>query len=412
MLAARTERARPRRFSFVELSVLMTLAVCVAAQNTAPSQAASAVRPSVLPKSCVEQNHPSEKLAALLESIHDHPTAGAYNTLGVLYAQADRVSCGIASLEASLKLEDQNWEAHYNLALALLRKGDRARAMRELQTAIQQKPDSVSSHFALGSVFEDEKKWGNAEEQFRAALKIDPHFTQAAIRLSEVLITEGKPQASVARLEDAVKQAPPDQAAPVKAALGIAYAESGEMEKALAWLKDVVNAQPDSSDAHFTLGLLYAREGPFKDEEHAVTEFRDALRLDQGMDPARIALGRVLISLHKYSDAASVVLEYTRRQPRDAQGFYALGQAYEALKQSDAAVTTLKSAVDLDPKDATIRNDLGMLLANTGQTAAAIRQLDAAERIHPSDPAAHNELALLLEKTGDKERARVERAKL
>ena len=134
--------------------------------------------------------------------------------------------------------------------------------MRELQTAIQQKPDSVSSHFALGSVFEDEKKWGNAEEQFRSALKIDPHFAPGAIKLSEVLITEGKPQAAVACLEDAVKQAPPDQAEPVQAALGIAYAENGEMEKALATLKDLVAAQPDSADAHFTLGLLYAREGP------------------------------------------------------------------------------------------------------------------------------------------------------
>jgi tetratricopeptide (TPR) repeat protein len=390
----------------------MTLAVCVAAQNTAPSQAASAVRPSVLPKSCGEQNHLSEKIAALLESVHDHPTAGAYNTLGVLYAQVDRVSCGIAAFEAALKLEDQNWEAHYNLALAVLRKGDRARATRELQTAIQQKPDSVSSHFALGSVFDDEKKWGNAEEQFRTARKIDPHFTQAAIRLSEVLISEGKPQASVACLEDALKQAPPEQAAPVQAALGIAYAESGEMEKALASLNDAVNAQPDSSDAHFTLGLLYARESQFKAEERAVTEFREALRLDQGMDPARIALGRVLISLHKYSDAASVVLEYTRRQPRDAQGFYALGQAYEGLKESDAAVTTLNRAVDLDPKDATIRFDLARLLANTGHTAAAIQQLDAAERIHPSDPATHNELALLLGKSGDKKRALAERAKL
>jgi tetratricopeptide (TPR) repeat protein len=412
MLVARTERARAGRFSLVELSVLMTLAVWAAAQSTRPSQAASAVPPSVLPKSCVPQNHPSEKIAALLDSVHDHPTAGAYNTLGVLYAQADRVSCGIAAFEAALKLEDQNWEAHYNLGLAVLRKGDRARAMRELQTAIQQKPDSVSSHFALASVFEDEKKLGNAEEQFRTALKIDPHFTQAAIRLSEVLIAEGKPQASVACLENAVKQAPPDQAAPLKAALGIAYAESGEMEKALASLNDVVNAQPDSSDAHFTLGLLYARDGPMKDEERAATGFREALRLDQGMDPARIALGRVLISLHKYSDAVAVVLEYTRRQPRDAQGFYALGQAYEGLKESDAAVATLKRAVALNPKDATIRFDFGMLLANAGQTAAAIQQLEAAERINPSDPAVHNQLALLSKKTGDKDRAFVERAKL
>src|ERR1700674_4187230 len=224
MLAARTERARPGRYSLLKVSAVMTLAgtLSLAGQSAPRHQAAPATHLPALPRSCLEQIHASEKITALLESVHDHPTAGAYNTLGVLYAQADRVSCGLAAFEASLKLEDQNWEAHYNLSLALLRKGDRARARRELQTAIQQKPDSVSSHFALGSVFEDEKKLGNAEEQFHAALKIDPHFTQAAIRLSEVLITEGKPQASVACLEDAVKQEPPDQTEPVPAALGIA----------------------------------------------------------------------------------------------------------------------------------------------------------------------------------------------
>src|SRR3984957_16297206 len=258
MLAARTERARPRRFSFVVLSVLMTLAVCVAAQHTAPSHAASTVRPSVLPKSCVQQNHPSEKIAALLESVRDHPTTGAYNTLGVLYAQADRGLCAIAAFETALKLEDQNWEVHYNLALALLRKGDRGRAAGELRTAIQQKPDSVSSHFALGNVLEDEKKWGEAEEQFRSTVKIDPRFTPGAIKLSEVLVTEGKPRAAVACLENAAKQAPPDdQAEPLRAALGTAYAQNGEMERAVQTLKELVVARPDSGHAHFSLGLLY-----------------------------------------------------------------------------------------------------------------------------------------------------------
>ena len=416
MLAARTERARPGRYSLVELSVLMTLAgtLSVASQNSAPAKAAVAGRPAVLPKSCLEQSHPSEKITALLESVHDHPTAGAYNTLGVLYAQADRVSCGIAAFEAALKLENQNWEAHYNLALALLKKGDGARAVHELQTAIQQKPDSVSSHFALGSVLEDERRLGEAEEQFRTALKIDPHFAPGAIKLSEVLVSEGKPEAAVASLEDAVKQAPPDQVEPMQAALGIAYAENGEMGKALETLKNLVAAQPDSADAHFNLGLVYARRGASKDknEETAVAEFREALRLDQGMDSARIALGRVLISLGKYSDAAPVVLEYTRRHPRDAEGFHALGEAYRGLKNSDAALKALERASVLDPRDAAIRIDLGMLLANLGQTAAAIRQLEAAERINPSDPATHNELALLLEKTGDREGARAERAKL
>ncbi len=392
----------------------MTLAgtLSVAGQSVLPHHAAVAAHPPALPKSCLEQNHPSEKITALLESVHDHPTAGAYNTLGVLYAQADRVSCGIAAFEAALRLEEQNWEPHYNLAVALLRRGDRARATHELQTAIQQKPDSVSSHFALGTVFEDEKKFGTAEEQFRSTLKIDPHFAPGAVKLSEVLIAEGKPQAAVASLEDAAKQAPPDQAEQVRAALGTAYAANGEMEKALSTLKGLIDAQPDSADAHFTLGSVYAKEGPSQNKEAAVAEFREAMRLDENLDSARIALGRVLISLQKYTDAAPVVLEYVRRQPRDSQGFIALGQACEGLKKPEGAVKALERAAVLNPKDAAIRLDLGMLLASTGQTDAGIQQLKAAERLNPSDPAAHNELALLLEEAGDGEGARGERAKL
>jgi tetratricopeptide (TPR) repeat protein len=412
MSAAGTDRARLGKYALLKLIVVITMLGAFCLAQSAAGQTAGSAHPTTLPKSCLAQNHPSEKIATMLESVHDHPTAGAYNTLGVLYAQENRVLCGIAAFEAALQLQDQNWEAHYNLALALLRKGDRARAVHELQIAIQQKPDAVSTHFALGSVLEDEKKLGNAEEQFRSALNIDPHFAPVAIKLGEVLVAEGKPQAAVSCLEEAVKQVPPEQAESVQAALGLAYAATDDMGKALATLKSLVAAHPDSADAHLNLGLVYARQGQSKDEEVALAEFREALKLDQGLDPARIALARVLISSQKYADAAAVLLEYTRRQPRDAQGFYVLGQAYQRLKKSDAALNALQHAAVLDPKDAAIRFDLGMLLASTGQAAAAIPQLRTAGRLNPSDPAVHRELALLFENTGDKEGAGGEKAKL
>src|SRR6266853_5831146 len=413
MLPAGTERARSGGCTLLKWSVRMTLAgaLCLAVQ-TAASQAAPETHPPALPNSCLKQSHPSEKITALLESVHDHPTAGAYNTLGVLYAQADRVSCAVSAFQAALKLEAPNWEAHYNLALALLRKADRAGAARELQTAIQQKPDSVSAHFALGTAFEGEKKLAEAEDQLRSTLKIDPHFAPGAIKLSHVLITEGKTAAAVACLEDTIKAVPADQAESVQASLAMAYAENGEMEKALGTLQGLVGAQPESSSAHFNLGLLYARKGQFQDENAAVTEFREALRLDKDMDPARIALGQVLLSRQKYSDAVSVLLDYLRRQPKDAQGFYLLGLANQGLGHSDAAVGALQHAVVLDPRDSAIRFNLGMLLASIGQIDAAIPQLEAAERINPTDLETHNALALLLEKSGYKERARVEKVKV
>src|ERR1700678_1429601 len=191
------ERARAETYSLLCGSVLITLASALfVASQTATGQVSTDVRPSALPKVCVDESRPSEKISGLLEIVHNHATAGAYNTLRVLYAQSNHLSCAISAFEAALKLDERDWEAHYNLALAFLRKGDRAHAVRELQAAIQQKPDSISSHFALGTALEDAKKLGDAEEQFRAVVKIDPHFDPGAIKLSEVLIAEGKSQAA------------------------------------------------------------------------------------------------------------------------------------------------------------------------------------------------------------------------
>jgi Tfp pilus assembly protein PilF len=393
----------------------MTLAgtISVAGQTATPGHAGFAATPPALPDPCLRQRDSSEKIALMLETVHDRPTAGAYNTLGVLFAQADRVSCAIAAFEGALKLDDRNWEVHYDLALALMTKGDRARAERELETAIQQKPYSVSAHYALGSLFEDEKRWVEAEGQFRSTLKVDPSFALGAIKLNGILIAEGKPQAAVACLENATRQAlPPDQAESLLSALGMDYAGNGEIEKASKTLEDLVTAQPDSGHAHFSLGLLYARKGQPGDEQAAATEFRRALRLDHGIDAARIALGQALTFLHQYSDAVADLLDYTGRQPKDAQGFYALGLAYRGLEKSDAAIAAFQHAVALDPRDPAIRFNLGMLLAAAGQTDAAIRQLEAAERIAPSDLAIHDALASLQAKAGDKEHARLEEAKV
>jgi tetratricopeptide (TPR) repeat protein len=398
---------------FLSLGGLVTLVgtTLVATQNPPSAQPIGEVGFPSLPRQCL-QGRSSEKIAALLESIHDHPTAGAYNTLGVLYAQADRVSCAIPAFETALKLENQNWEVHYNLALALLRKGDRTLAARELQAAIQQKPDSVSAHFALGTLFESEKKLSEAEDELRSVLKLDPKFAPASLKLSEVSIAEGRPQSAVAVLLDATKQTPAtDQAASLETALSAAYAEAGDGEKALATLKNVVAARPDSADAHFNLGMLYVKQGQPQQEQAAVAEFQEALRLEAGMDAGRLALGQVLLSLQKYSEAVPVILDYTRRKPKDAQGFYALGLAYEGVGKSDTAIEALERSASLAPNDADVRLRLGGQLARLGKTNDAIQQLQAAERIRPSDAETHHQLALLLEKAGETERARGERAR-
>lgn len=415
MFACRKDRARSGQCWVVRwsLPVLLTATISIAAQNAKPDHSRSSTRPPVIPKVCLAQTHSSEKVEELLQSIQDHPTAGAYNTLGVLYAQQDRSTCAIAAFEASLNMEEPNWEGHYNLAIALLRKGERARAQQELQTAIKQKPDSVSAWFALASLLEEENRLADAEEQIRSILKLDPHFVPGVLKLSEILIKEDKIQLAIESLEDALRQNPPaDQSEPLQAALSLAYAQKGDFERGLAVLNDLVASQPNSADAHFQLASLLAKRGQPGDEETAIVQFREALRLDNSVNGARLGLARVLVTSQKYSDALPVLVEYTSHEPRDAQGFYALGLTYLGLENPGAAIDALQHSVSLDPKDAASRVALGNLLAKRGRTDAAIEQLQAAERINPSDPEIHAQLVPLMEKAGNRDGARAEKAKL
>ncbi len=117
MLTARTERARLGKRLLVTLYLLALGGTLSVAAQTGANQVAPSARPPSLPKSCLEQSQPSDKITALLDSVHDHPTAGAYNTLGALYAQADRVSCAVVAFESALKLQDPTLDAETRPAL-------------------------------------------------------------------------------------------------------------------------------------------------------------------------------------------------------------------------------------------------------------------------------------------------------
>jgi tetratricopeptide (TPR) repeat protein len=378
-----------------------------AGQATAPHRSAT---PSVLPKLCLMPARASEQITTLLETVKDHPTAGAYNTLGALYAAAGQVNCAIPAFQLSVEMDRQNWEAHYNLALALLTIRDPVRAAAELHAAIAAKPDSASSHFALGTLLYNEKKLAPAAAEFDAVLNIDPNFPGAVISRAQVLIAQGNPIAAVALLEKGLAQPPPaEQLVPVTVALGLAYSQTGEGAKAARTLQQLAATHPDSAEAHAGLGTVYAEAQP-ANLEGAITEFQAALRLDPTKDEARLALGRALISQQKFSDALGPLREYTEHEPRDFQGYYAAALAYHGLRQSDSAIEMLQKAARLAPESYEVRYELGLALAAAGQTERAIRELQVAERVRPSAPDVHNQLARLLAKAGQEELAQKEHA--
>ena len=400
--------------AYLMLSIALTIVnmdTPCSAQSKPPASTRDAPSPApvnLLPKQCLTPKGGSEQISMLLETVRDHPTAGAYNTLGALFAAAGQVNCAIAAFQISLHLNARNWEAHYNLALALLSSGDPAGAATELGAAIREKPDSATSHFALGTLLYNQKKPTLAAAEFDAVLKIDPNFPSAAINLAQVLVAQGNSPAAIALLQKVLTQSPtPEQVVPLTVALALAYSQAGQPAKAIETLQQLVAAHPDSAEAHLGLGVVEAGARP-PGLETAITEFREALRLDPKKDEARLALGRALISQQKFSEAIVPLREYVEHQPLDFQGYYTAGLAYKGLQQWEPSIELLQRAAKLSPSSYEVHYDLGSVLAVTGQTERAIHELRAAEKIRPSEPGVHDQLAQLLVKSGQKELAKKE----
>ena len=75
----------------------------------------------------------------LEQAIANQPSAGAYNALGAHFAQRNEYGCAIPAFDKALQLDAKSWETRYNLGLALLQKGDRTRAARELREVVTQR---------------------------------------------------------------------------------------------------------------------------------------------------------------------------------------------------------------------------------------------------------------------------------
>jgi tetratricopeptide (TPR) repeat protein len=344
-----------------------------------------------------------------LTVVSRRPAAEAYNTLGVLYAEENHLSCAVAAFEQALSLDNRDWRARSNLASALVKAGAEKRAVEQLRILIQQKPDLAAAHNVLGTLLRSEGKVEPATEEFKAALRTEPGLAPAALNLGEILITRKRYLAAIACLQDALKFRPPaalDEQ--LRVTLEVAQAENGDSDLAIETLEQAIKSYPLAADAYFNLATVYAKKGPAVGYGKAVDNFQNALRIDPHYDEARYSLAKVLVQFGRFSEAIPYLNDYTHRQPRDPEGFHLLGSAYSGLSQVDKAVEFLQQAKRLKPGDGEIHYDLGIALAKSGRTSDGIQQLEFASRVNPGSPETHYQLALQYRKQGDLTRSKQE----
>jgi Tfp pilus assembly protein PilF len=117
----------------------------------------------------------------------------------------------------------------------------------------------------------------------------------------------------------------------------------------------------------------------------AVSSYRRVLELDPTNQSARRELAMVLMESGKNEEAADVLLDALKANPRDPQALVILGNHFAGQEgQRDVAISLIRRACEVAPDDAVAHNSLGALLLEFEQPQEAVPEFNEALRLDPT----------------------------
>jgi tetratricopeptide (TPR) repeat protein len=137
---------------------------------------------------------------------------------------------------------------------------------------------------------------------------------------------------------------------------GLALANKGDRDHAMADFTDAIRLDPDSSLAYSNRGILWREK---KDLDRAIADFTDAIRIEAlprsdlpGPGYVNIYTNRGLAWQAKgdWDHALADYNQAIRFDSKDAEAFYYRAQVYASKHELDNAISDLDVAIGLDPK--------------------------------------------------------------
>ena len=319
--------------------------------------------------------------------------------------------------------ETQSPRSAYFVAVICVMSGRVEEGERLLQRALDGEPGYAQAWKALGLLYEQESRHGEATRAFHRLLQLQPGDERARLLLGKALAEDGKSREAETVLKKLVsgKGKASKAALEGRIELGLLYvgkarqlyAES-RFEAAVLELEAAKELLPASPELHEFLGRAYwktndpaalrhlrlaAEEKPseaawnaygralaeFAMWDEAVSFFRSKIEQEPGNSSFRILLGAALWDKTDYKAALEQYEIAAQLAPRSAEAHFLKGSGHRLLGADWEAKAAWRRSLELDAEFRPSLSALGMLLAAEGRWDEAVLLL---EKVRGGDPTA------------------------
>jgi tetratricopeptide (TPR) repeat protein len=208
-------------------------------------------------------------------------------------------------------------------------------AVKELEQAIDIKPDDFESVNNLGVAYCKVGRFADAIRVHRDALKLRPDSASAHYNLANALaFSGGLPQAESEYLKAIQLATDPEKKADAYGNLGSVYVQMGLFDKAADSFKKALELNPALAKVHYNIGAMYESKG---DLEQAISAYRKAMQQEKRLAiPVHMSIANIYATQNKLEEAKRDLEEVLKLDPTFGPARQALDSLKEAQKKRDS----------------------------------------------------------------------------
>ena len=279
----------------------------------------------------------------------------------------DQINTAANDLQALVTKMPQNHLLRFNLARAMVAKGDLEAARLQLEEAIKLRTDFVAAREMLARIYLVKNDPNKALKAADELIALDPHNLPGHLVRSNSLLA------------------------------------IGDKDRAREELDLIEKTFPQNVEARFQVGYLAYQEKDYKKAEQIFTELHNTNPTDRR---GLIGVTETLISENRINDAIKEMEKAVKAEPerRDLKLF--LAQNYVRAERYDEAITIFRTLLEKEPKSAELLMRLAETERRKGDLNLAIDGFRHCSQEAPSDTLCLLRLAQLLEGTGKSDQAK------
>ena len=279
-------------------------------------------------------------------------------------------------------------------------------------------PNRLQWAYYLGLAEALDGRHQEAAASLRDAIRLDPGYVPARLKLAEVLLGSGRVDECEAACESIVKDNP--QLAPAYYWLGRVAATRGAVSASIEHYRRACQLWPSYGTAHYALALACQRIGAAAEARQHMAAYQkykadgdpqpedpllEAVRSLDNTALAHLMKGVDLENAGQIDGAIAEHEEAVKQDPKLAQAHANLIALYARVGRAEKAESEYRATVELNPNLPQSHYDYGVFLVSRQRYREAEIAFRNALESSPKYAEAHSNLGAMLEREGKSEEA-------